>query len=153
MTRRQRRLGLLLVAATAAAWGLETVLTAVAAEGSTTLAVNAVRMPSAAMFCLSVALRRPGAFDAGHRALQNRRTQWWLILARSGGRRCRGWATCSWSCSRTRLRKSAIAVSYTREPFTFYFAAALVYLAVTALSMAGMQVLERRAARGVEPAG
>ena len=81
VTRRQRRLGLLLAAATAAAWGLETVLTAVAAEGSTTLAVNAVRMPSAAMLCLSVALRRPGAFDAGHRALQNRRTQWWLILA------------------------------------------------------------------------
>ena len=51
------------------------------------------------------------------------------------------------------MRKSAIAVSYTREPFTFYFAAALIYLAMTALSMAGMQVLERRAARGVEPAG
>ena len=81
VTRRQRGLGLLLAAATAAAWGLETVLTAVAAEGSTTLAVNAVRVPSAAMLCLSVALRCPGAFDAAHRALQDRRTQWWLILA------------------------------------------------------------------------
>ena len=36
---------------------------------------------------------------------------------------------------------------------TGYFAAALIYLAMTALSMAGMQVLERRAARGVERAG
>ena len=49
------------------------------------------------------------------------------------------------------MRKSAIAVSYTREPFTFYFAAALIYLAMTAFSMAGLQALERRAARGMEP--
>ncbi len=49
------------------------------------------------------------------------------------------------------MRKSAIAVSYTREPFTFYFAAALIYLAMTAFSMAGLQALERRAARGLEP--
>ena len=49
------------------------------------------------------------------------------------------------------MRKSAIAVSYTREPFTFYFAAALIYLAMTACSMAGLQALERRAARGMEP--
>ena len=49
------------------------------------------------------------------------------------------------------MRKSAIAVSYTREPFTFYFAAALIYLAMTAFSMAGLQALERRAGRGLEP--
>ena len=49
------------------------------------------------------------------------------------------------------MRKSAIAVSYTREPFTFYFAAALIYLAMTACSMAAIQALERRAARGMEP--
>ena len=49
------------------------------------------------------------------------------------------------------MRKSAIAVSYTREPFTFYFAAALIYLAMTAFSMAAIQALERRAARGLEP--
>ena len=48
------------------------------------------------------------------------------------------------------MRKSAIAVSYTREPFTFYFAAALIYLAMTAFSMAAIQALERRAARGLE---
>ena len=49
------------------------------------------------------------------------------------------------------MRKSAIAVSYTREPFTFYLAAALIYLAMTAFSMAGIQALERRAGRGMEP--
>ena len=49
------------------------------------------------------------------------------------------------------MRKSAIAVSYTREPFTFYFAAALIYLAMTACSMAAIQALERRAGRGLEP--
>ena len=48
------------------------------------------------------------------------------------------------------MRKSAIAVSYTREPFTFYLAAALIYLAMTAFSMAGIQALERRAGRGLE---
>ena len=51
------------------------------------------------------------------------------------------------------MRKSAIAVSYTREPFTFYLAAALIYLAMTAFSMAAMQRLERRAARGMERSG
>ena len=49
------------------------------------------------------------------------------------------------------MRKSAIAVSYTREPFTFYLAAALIYLAMTAFSMAAIQALERRAGRGLEP--
>ena len=51
------------------------------------------------------------------------------------------------------MRKSTIAVSYTREPFTFYVAAALIYLAMTAFSMAAIQALERRAARGLEPSG
>ena len=81
VTRRHRSLGLLLAAATAAAWGLETVLTAIAAEGTTTLAVNAVRVPAAALLSLTVALRRPGAFDAAQRALRNRSTMRWLILA------------------------------------------------------------------------
>ena len=49
------------------------------------------------------------------------------------------------------MRKSTIAVSYTREPFTFYVAAALIYLAMTAFSMAAIQALERRAGRGLEP--
>ena len=47
------------------------------------------------------------------------------------------------------MRKSALAVSYTQQPFTFYLAAAVIYLAMTAVSMAGIQVLERRAARGM----
>ena len=81
VARRHRSLGLLLAAATAAAWGLETVLTAIAAEGTTTLAVNAVRVPAAALLSLTVALRRPGAFDAAQRALRNRSTMWGLILA------------------------------------------------------------------------
>ena len=48
------------------------------------------------------------------------------------------------------MRKSALAVSYARQPFTFYLAAALIYLAMTAVSMAGIQALERRAACGME---
>lgn len=51
------------------------------------------------------------------------------------------------------MRKSALAVSYTQQPFTFYLAAAFIYLAMTAVSMAGIQVLERRAARGMEWSG
>ena len=51
------------------------------------------------------------------------------------------------------MRKSAIAVSYTREPFTFYLAAACVYLAMTAVSMGGIQALERLAARGAAESG
>ena len=51
------------------------------------------------------------------------------------------------------MRKSALAVSYTQQPFTFYLAAAVIYLAMTVVSMAGMQALERRAARGMERSG
>ena len=80
VARRQRRIGLLLAAVTAAVWGLEVILTAKAAEGMTTLAVNAVRVPIAALLSLSVALRRPGALDAAERVLRNRRTRWLLIL-------------------------------------------------------------------------
>ena len=80
VARRQRRVGMLLAAVTAVAWGLEVILTAKAAEGMTTLAVNAVRVPMAALLSLSVALRRPGALDAAERVLRNRRTRWLLIL-------------------------------------------------------------------------
>ena len=81
VARRQRTIGLLLAATTAAVWGLEVILTAAAAEGMTTLAVNAVRVPIAALLSLSVALRRPGVFDVAERVLRNRRTRWYLILA------------------------------------------------------------------------
>ena len=80
VAQRQRRVGLLLAAVTAVVWGLEVILTAKAAEGMTTLAVNAVRVPIAALLSLSVALRRPGALDAAERVLRNRRTRWLLIL-------------------------------------------------------------------------
>ncbi len=50
------------------------------------------------------------------------------------------------------MRKSAIAVSYTKEPFTFYLAAAVIYLCMTAISMAGIHLLERRVERGVRRA-
>ena len=42
-------------------------------------------------------------------------------------------------------RMANVAVGATKQPFTFYAAAAAVYLALTALSMAGMGLLERRA--------
>lgn len=80
VARRQRRVGMLLAAVTAAVWGLEVILTAKAAEGMTTLAVNALRVPIAALLSLSVALRRPGALDAAERVLSDRRTLWLLIL-------------------------------------------------------------------------
>ena len=80
VARRQRRIGLLLATITAVVWGLEVILTAKAAEGMTTLAVNAVRVPIAALLSLSVALRRPGALDAAERVLGDRRTMWLLIL-------------------------------------------------------------------------
>ncbi len=51
------------------------------------------------------------------------------------------------------MRKSALAVSYTQQPFTFYLAAAFLYLAMTAVSMAGIHALERRAARGADGSG
>ena len=81
LARRQLTTGLLLAVATAAAWGLEVILIAVAVEGMTTLAVNAVRVPIAALLSLGVALRRPGVFDAAERVLCNRRTLWYLILS------------------------------------------------------------------------
>ena len=80
VARRHRTLGLLLATVTAAVWGLEVILTATAAEGMTTLAVNAVRVPLAALLSLSVALRRPGALDSAERVLRNPRTRWLLIL-------------------------------------------------------------------------
>jgi putative lysine/arginine/ornithine/histidine/octopine transport system permease protein len=47
------------------------------------------------------------------------------------------------------MRKSNQAAQATREPFTFYFAASLMFLAITLVSMAIIAWLERRARRGV----
>jgi len=47
------------------------------------------------------------------------------------------------------MRKTDMAVGYTKEPFTFFLFAALIYLAMTAFVMMVQQGLERRANRGV----
>jgi polar amino acid transport system permease protein len=49
------------------------------------------------------------------------------------------------------MRKSNQAAQATREPFTFYFAASLMFLAITLVSMAVLALLERRARRGMAP--
>ncbi len=46
------------------------------------------------------------------------------------------------------MRKAAIAAGATREPFTFYAAAALIFLGLTVVSMAALQYAENRAGRG-----
>ncbi|MSO70346.1 MAG: ABC transporter permease [Alphaproteobacteria bacterium] len=50
------------------------------------------------------------------------------------------------------MRKTSIAVSYTKEPFTFYLAAAVIYLVMTIVSTIGLGAMERRANRGVRRA-
>ena len=47
------------------------------------------------------------------------------------------------------MRKSQIAISNTKEPFTFYFVAALIYLTITVIVMFGQRYAERWAGRGV----
>lgn len=47
------------------------------------------------------------------------------------------------------MRKSAIAVGYTKEPFTFYLAAAFIYLVMTIVTMAALHHAERSASKGV----
>ncbi len=46
------------------------------------------------------------------------------------------------------MRKAQIAVGDTREPFTFYGCAALIYLGLTVLTSGGLMALEHRANRG-----
>lgn len=47
------------------------------------------------------------------------------------------------------MRKATIAVGFTKEPFTFYLAAAFLYLALTLVTMAFLRRAERAAAKGV----
>ena len=47
------------------------------------------------------------------------------------------------------LRNADIAARAVRLPFTFYFAASLMYLAITIVSMLGQQRLEAWAGRGI----
>lgn len=48
------------------------------------------------------------------------------------------------------MGNAKIAVGYTKKPFTFYITAAFIYLGLTLSAMAFIQLLERRAARGVK---
>lgn len=50
------------------------------------------------------------------------------------------------------MRQASVAVGYTKEPFTFYLAAAMVYLLLTCISMLGLHLLERHANRGYQGA-
>lgn len=47
------------------------------------------------------------------------------------------------------MRKTEIAVGYTKKPFTFFLAAAFIYLVLTVVVMAVQRGLETRANRGV----
>jgi polar amino acid transport system permease protein len=47
------------------------------------------------------------------------------------------------------MRNTASAVGYTKKPFTFYLVACFLYLFLTTLSMVGIELLERRASRGI----
>jgi polar amino acid transport system permease protein len=47
------------------------------------------------------------------------------------------------------MRKAQVATGYTKDAFTFYLAAALIYLAITVVTSTILQVLERRASRGI----
>jgi polar amino acid transport system permease protein len=46
------------------------------------------------------------------------------------------------------MRHAQIAVTATKQPFTFYMVAAFMYLCLTVVAMTGMYFLERRASRG-----
>nr|WP_298140359.1 ABC transporter permease subunit [uncultured Pseudomonas sp.] len=46
------------------------------------------------------------------------------------------------------MRHSQIAVTVSKEPFTFYLTAAFIYLSLTILAMTGLSLMEKRAARG-----
>ena len=46
------------------------------------------------------------------------------------------------------MRHSQIAVTVSKQPFTFYMVAAVIYLGLTILPMTGMHFMEKRAARG-----
>lgn len=46
------------------------------------------------------------------------------------------------------MRRSQIAVTATKEPFTFFLVAAFIYLGLTVIAMTAMHFLEHRAARG-----
>ncbi|MCY1420831.1 Octopine transport system permease protein OccQ [compost metagenome] len=46
------------------------------------------------------------------------------------------------------MRHSQIAVTASKQPFTFYLVAACIYLCLTIVAMSSLALLEKRAARG-----
>lgn len=48
------------------------------------------------------------------------------------------------------MRKSSIAIGFTKEPFTFYLLAAIIYLGMTVVTMVGIHFAERWANRSLE---
>jgi polar amino acid transport system permease protein len=46
------------------------------------------------------------------------------------------------------MRRSQIAVTSSKEPFTFFLVAAFIYLGLTVVAMTAMYFIERRASRG-----
>ncbi|MCK4939459.1 MAG: ABC transporter permease [Rhodospirillaceae bacterium] len=48
------------------------------------------------------------------------------------------------------MRQTKIAVGFTKEPFTFYFTAAIIYLLLTIITMRVLHKAEIRANRGIE---
>ncbi len=50
------------------------------------------------------------------------------------------------------MHRAGMAAGATREPFTFYCAAAAIYLAITTVSLLGLRVLERRYSTGIRRA-
>ena len=48
------------------------------------------------------------------------------------------------------MRQTKIAVGFTKEPFTFYFTAAIIYLLLTIITMRLLHKAEQRANRGIE---
>ncbi|MNG31550.1 arginine transporter permease subunit ArtQ [compost metagenome] len=46
------------------------------------------------------------------------------------------------------MRRAQIAVTASKEPFTFFLVAAFIYLGLTIFAMIGMHFLEKRASRG-----
>ncbi|WP_462380970.1 ABC transporter permease [Pseudomonas sp. Marseille-QA0892] len=50
------------------------------------------------------------------------------------------------------MRRSQIAVTSSKEPFTFFLVAALIYLSLTSVAMVGLYFLEKSASRGIRRA-
>ena len=47
------------------------------------------------------------------------------------------------------MRKAQVATAVTKQPFTFYFTAALIYLCITVVATITLQAMEKRANRGI----